>query len=323
MKVAINGFGRIGRAFLKNTLPYEEIEVVYINDLSSKENLAYLFNNDSIYREKYDFDVNEKGFLFNNNQIIFSQEKEIEKLNWKDVDIVIEATGVFREKEILKKYLNLGVKKVILTSTFKDSQDISLLGINDSDNSIISNGSCTTNAVANFLNILDKEIGVKKAVLNTIHAYTANQNLVDNASKDFLRGRNANLNIIPTTTNAALAVTNSLKNLKDKFNGLSVRVPVACGSLADVTFVSNKPTSKEEIQKIILKNIQKEEYADLISANYSLVSSDIIQTSFLGIIDLDLIQVVDKDLIKICVWYDNEWGYAYSLVLQVLKNKLN
>ena len=323
MKVAINGFGRIGRAFLKNTLPYEEIEVVYINDLSSKENLAYLFNNDSIYREKYDFDVNEKGFLFNNNQIIFSQEKEIEKLNWKDVDIVIEATGVFREKEILKKYLNLGVKKVILTSTFKDSQDISLLGINDSDKSIISNGSCTTNAVANFLNILDKEIGVKKAVLNTIHAYTANQNLVDNASKDFLRGRNANLNIIPTTTNAALAVTNSLKNLKDKFNGLSVRVPVACGSLADVTFVSNKPTSKEEIQKIILKNIQKDEYADLISANYSLVSSDIIQTSFLGIIDLDLIQVVDKDLIKICVWYDNEWGYAYSLVLQVLKNKLN
>jgi glyceraldehyde 3-phosphate dehydrogenase len=176
-----------------------------------------------------------------------------------------------------------------------------LLGINSSQDAIISNGSCTTNAVANFLNILDKEIGIKKAVLNTIHAYTANQNLVDNASKDFLRGRNANLNIIPTTTNAAVAVTNSLKNLKDKFNGLSVRVPVACGSLADVTFISNKPTSKEEIEKIILKNIQKEEYSDLISAKNSLVSSDIIQSSFLGIIDLDLIQVIDKDLIKICV----------------------
>lgn len=320
MKVAINGFGRIGRAFLKNTLPYEDIEVVYINDLSSKENLAYLFNNDSIYKEKYDFDVNEKGFLFNNNQIIFSQEKEIDKLNWKDVDIVIEATGVFREKKILEKYLKLGVKKVILTSTFKDSDDISLLGFTESKEKIISNGSCTTNAVALFLDILNKEIGIKHAVLNTIHAYTANQNLVDNASKDFLRGRNASLNIIPTTTNAALAVSSAVTDLKDKFNGLSVRVPVACGSLADVTFVSEKPTSIEELQNIILKNIEKEEYSNLISAEKSLVSSDIIQSQYLGIIDLDLIQVVDNNLIKICIWYDNEWGYAYSLVLQVLKN---
>ena len=320
MKVAINGFGRIGRAFLKNTLPYEDIEVVYINDLSSKENLAYLFNNDSIYKEKYDFDVNEKGFLFNNRQIIFSQEKEIDKLNWKDVDIVIEATGVFREKKILEKYLKLGAKKVILTSTFKDSDDISLLGFTESKEKIISNGSCTTNAVALFLDILNKEIGIKHAILNTIHAYTANQNLVDNASKDFLRGRNANLNIIPTTTNAALAVSNAVTDLKNKFNGISVRVPVACGSLADVTFVSDKPTTKEDLHNIILKNIEKEEYSNLVSAEKSLVSSDIIQSQYLGVIDLDLIQVVDNNLIKICIWYDNEWGYAYSLVLQVLKN---
>jgi len=251
MRISINGFGRIGRAFFRLAFEEPNIQIVAINDLADLENLAYLLKNDTVYG-KFDKKIEIQGNLLviNGKEIPFYQEKDPKDLPWKDleVDIVVEATGVFSDYIKARAHIEAGAKKVIITAPAKGEEDKQgktvLLGINDKDLAkfdVISNGSCTTNAVAPVMKILQERIGIKKAVLNTIHAYTSTQRLVDGPNlKDWRRGRAASQNIVPSSTGAAKCVGKVMKDLDGKFDGIALRVPVVCGSIADITFVSNK-----------------------------------------------------------------------------------
>jgi len=331
MRISINGFGRIGRAFFRLALKESEIQIVAINDLADLENLAYLLKNDTVYG-KFDKKIEKQGkfLVVDNQKIPFFQEKDPKNLPWKDLDVnlVIEATGAFSDYIKAKAHIEAGAKKVIITAPAKGEEDeegkIVLIGINDKDLTkfdVISNGSCTTNAVAPVMKILQEKIGIKKAVLNTIHAYTSTQDLVDSPhAKDWRRGRAASQNIVPSTTGAAKCVGKVIKELDGKFDGIALRVPVVCGSIADITFVSDRDTSAEEINEIFKKASKEENWKGILEAtNEQLVSSDIIKTIAPAIVDLSFTKVIDKDLVKILVWYDNEWAYSWTLLEQIKK----
>jgi len=329
MRIVINGFGRIGRAFFRLVFEESDIQIVAINDLADLENLAYLLKNDTVYG-KFDkkIEKRENLLVIDGKEIPFFQEKDPKDLPWRDlkVDIVIEATGVFSDYNKAKAHIEAGAKKVIITAPAKGEEDKQgktvLLGVNDGDFAkfdIISNGSCTTNAVAPIMKILQEKIGIKKAVLNTIHAYTSTQRSVDGpSSEDWRRGRAASQNIIPSTTGAAKCVGKVMKDLDGKFDGIALRVPVVCGSIADITFVSEKETSVEEINEIFKKASEEKNWEGIVEAtNEQLVSSDIIKTIAPAIVDLSFTKVIDKDLVKILVWYDNEWAYSWTLLQQI------
>lgn len=335
MRIAINGFGRIGRAFFKQALEEPSLEVVAINDLGSLENLVYLLKHDSVYGV-YDKEIEilkDNKIRIANHEIIFFQEKDPKNLPWKDlnIDLVIEATGVFEDYNLAKTHISVGAKKVIITAPAKGEEEkdgrIILLGINEQEIDsfrVVSNGSCTTNAVAPILKVLDEKIGIKKAILNTIHAYTATQNLVDGQTKgsDFLRGRAAAQNIVPSTTGAAKTISKAIKNLEGKFDGLAIRVPVACGSLADITFVSKKETTPQEINDVLIQASNSKKWQNILGVSEEpLVSSDIIKDTRPAIVDLTFTKVIDKDLVKVLIWYDNEWGYAWTLLEQIKRLK--
>jgi glyceraldehyde 3-phosphate dehydrogenase len=352
MRIAINGFGRIGRAFLKQALNEPNLQIVAINDLTDLNNIIYLLRRDTVYGlfDKtlayltYSENDNPYHFLKANptgdfnvnggNNILYFQEKDPKNLPWDElkIDVVIEATGVFEDYNLAKNHLEAGAKRVIITAPAKGEEGkdgrLILLNINDDEIynfPVISNGSCTTNAVSPVLKVLHEKIGIKKAILNTIHAYTATQNLVDGTvkGKDFLRGRAAALNIVPSTTGAAISITKALKDLENKFDGLAIRVPVICGSLADITFISNRETSVEEVNEVLLKASHQDQWKNILAVSVEpLVSSDIIQNSSPAIVDLSFTKVVDKDLVKVLVWYDNEWGYAWTLVEQLRRISL-
>ena len=283
MKIAINGFGRIGRAFFRQAIKEPDIEIVAINDLADFQNLVYLLKHDTVYGPfdqpikvqtnlQVSQQINARGILSVNNQDIwFFQEKDPLNLPWKalNIDAVIEATGVFDDYEKAKSHLQAGAKKVIITAPAKGEEEgikgrTILLGINEEENKnfeIISNGSCTTNAISPVLEILNEKIGIQKAILNTTHAYTATQALVDSpCSKDWLRGKAGAQNLVPSTTGAAQTIAKVIKTLENKFDGLAIRVPVICGSLADITFVSAKPTTKEEINELLTQASQEERW---------------------------------------------------------------
>jgi len=334
MRISINGFGRIGRAFFRLAFEESDIQIVAINDLADLENLAYLLKNDTVYG-KFDKEIETRGNLLviDGKEIPFYQEKDPKNLPWKDleVDIVVEATGAFSDYIKARTHIEAGAKKVIITAPAKGEEDKQgktvLLGINDEDLAkfdIISNGSCTTNAVAPVMKILQEKIGIKKAVLNTIHAYTSTQRLVDGPnSKDLRRGRAASQNIVPSSTGAAKCVGKVMKDLDGKFDGIALRVPVACGSIADITFVSEKDTSVEEINKIFKEASGTKSWEGIMKAtNEQLVSSDIIKTIASAIVDLSFTKVIDRDLVKILVWYDNEWAYSWTLLQQIKKLSL-
>ncbi|MGE4554959.1 MAG: type I glyceraldehyde-3-phosphate dehydrogenase [Candidatus Paceibacterota bacterium] len=341
--VAINGFGRIGRAFFRIAFGQKNIKISAINDLSEIKNIAYLLKRDTVYglyekkveviekKEKIG-KIESVGYLLvDGEKIPVFSEKEPKNLPWKElnIDVVIESTGVFEDYLKAKDHLMAGAKKVIISAPAKgeekkDGRTI-LLSINDEEAkkfSVISNGSCTTNAVAPVIKILDEKLKIKKAVLNTIHAYTASQSLVDGFKKgDFLRGRAAAVNIVPSTTGASKTVSKVLENLENKFDGLAIRVPIICGSLADITFLSSKETSKEEVNEILKKASLEKRWRSLVEVSEEpLVSSDIIKKNAPAIVDLTFTRVVDKDLVKILVWYDNEWGYSFTLLEQILRN---
>jgi len=335
MRISINGFGRIGRAFFRLAFEEPRIQIVAINDLADLENLAYLLKNDTVYG-KFDKKIEKQGKLLviDGKEIPFFQEKDPKSLPWGNlkVDLVVEATGAFSDYVKAKAHIDAGAKKVIITAPAKGEEDKQgktvLLGINDEDLAkfdIISNGSCTTNAVAPIMKILQEKIGIKKAVLNTIHAYTSTQLLVDGAnSKDWRRGRAASQNIVPSSTGAAKCVGKVMEDLGGKFDGIALRVPVVCGSIADITFVSEKNTSVEEINKIFKKASEEKNWEGIVEAtNEQLTSSDIIKTIAPAIVDLSFTKVVDKDLVKILVWYDNEWAYSWTLLQQIKKLLLN
>ncbi len=333
-KIAINGFGRIGRQFLKVASQKEELDIVAINDLGDPDNLAYLLKYDSA-QKRWDAEISverdaEQTFLVvNGKKIRFVSEREPANLPWKalEIDIVVESTGFFTKYEDAKAHIDAGAKRVVISAPGKGDEGIGqtiLMGINnDKLNACLvsSNGSCTTNATSPVAQIMSETVGVKKAFLNTIHGYTATQKIVDGPdAKDWRRGRAAAQNIIPSTTGAAISVTKAVNELEGKFDGIAMRVPVVTGSIADFTFLAKRETSVDELREIF-KNAAKEERWQGIftTTDEQLVSSDIIGTPYASIVDLSFIKVVDGDLVKILAWYDNEMGYTYSLVKHVVE----
>jgi glyceraldehyde 3-phosphate dehydrogenase len=330
IKVGINGFGRIGRTFFRLAQEREDIEVVAVNDLGSIESLAYLLKYDTAYR-KASFAVETKdGKLFvEGKEIAFVQEREPSKIPWGTlgVDVVVEATGIFTSYEKAAAHLKGGAKRVVITGPVKDEAGTVpgatvLMGVNEGDMkgvSITSNASCTTNATSPLIAILHEALGVEKALLNTTHAYTASQSLQDGPSKkDVREGRAAAENIVPSSTGAAVAVTQTYPALKGKFDGISVRVPVPVGSLVDITFVASRDTTAEEVNEILTKAAQSEKWKTLFGVtNEPLVSSDIIGLTYASMADLAFTRVVGGNLVKVLAWYDNEASYTHTLLKHV------
>lgn len=322
INIAINGFGRIGRATLKIIMEkHHNLNIVAINDLTDPATLAHLLKYDSNYGQSSLDIKSKKGALIINKKVtpVFSQ-RDPSLLPWKDlkVDIVLECTGIFRTKEEMKLHLQAGAKKVILSAPAKDNTKTIVLGVNEqkikeSDN-LLSNASCTTNCLAPITNLIMKKYGIKKATMTTIHAYTASQNIVDGPHKDLRRGRAAAVNIVPTSTGAAIAVAKTIPSLKGKLDGGAIRVPVLVGSLCDIVYHLKKKVNVEEVNRTIIK-FSKGSYKGIIGVTKEpLVSSDIIGNSHSSIVDLLSTKVIGGDLLKIMSWYDNEWGYANRLV---------
>ena len=333
-KVAINGFGRIGRLFLRESIGRSDFEVVAVNDLGDLENLAYLLKYDTVYGV-FEGDIKsdkDKGELVVNGKVIkVLQVKDPTQLPWKDlgIDVAIEATGLFESFEGAKAHISAGAKRAVITAPAKDAEGEGrtiLIGVNDEDLSkcqVSSNGSCTTNSIAAVMKVLSLNPGIVKASLSTVHAYTATQSIVDGpvrGGKDFRRGRAAAQNISPSTTGAAIAVTRGLPDLAGKFDGMAMRVPVAAGSLSDITFLAKRETSAEEVNGILETASKDPKYGGVFKVTRDqLVSSDILGSRFGGIVDLGFTKVVDGDLVKVLCWYDNEAGYVATLIAHIAK----
>jgi glyceraldehyde 3-phosphate dehydrogenase len=322
--VAINGFGRIGRATFKILRDTADLDVAVINDVVAPEYLAYLLKFDSVYgRYPHEVSHDEDGIIVDDRHYLVTHEKDPADLPWKarGVDIVFECTGLFTQKADLTKHLQAGAGFVILSAPSK-SDDVPTVihGVNhNGDTTFLSCASCTTNCVTPVIEIVDRRIGIRKATMTTIHAYTSSQAIVDAPNKKMRRGRTAGVNIVPTSTGAAIATTRAVPQLKGKFDGLAVRVPVAVGSLADMVMLTTRATSAEEINSIFREEAESERYRGIVGASeQELVSSDIISDSRASIVDLTMTQVVDGDLVKIMSWYDNEWGYASQMVREAV-----
>lgn len=322
-KVAINGFGRIGRNAFKIAFARSDVEIVAVNDLTDTKTLAYLLKHDSNYGT-YDKEVSydDKHIIVDGNKIVVCAEKDPALLPWKDmaVDVVIESTGRFTDKEGASGHIKAGAKRVVISGPTKsDGVDTIVLGANDDQlegsTEVISNASCTTNSLGAVMAVLDAEFGVEKSMLTTVHSYTASQVLQDAPAKDLREGRNAAENIVPTTTGAAIAVTLTLPQLKDKFDGLSIRVPTPVVSISDVTALLKKNVTVEQINDAFKKAAKEPYYQGILGVSEEpLVSSDYIGNSNSGTVDLLLTKVVGGNMVKVMVWYDNEWGYSNRLV---------
>jgi glyceraldehyde 3-phosphate dehydrogenase len=325
-KIAINGLGRIGRATMKIILDTTGLELVAINDIVPTDNLAYLVKYDTVYgRYPKQVDHTEDSLIIDGKKYPVYHEKDPANLPWSErgVDIVIESTGVFTKKDDLQKHIQAGAKFVILSAPAK-GDDISTvvygLPREGEPDQIISCASCTTNSVTPPMEIMNRRVGVKKAMLTTVHAYTSSQAIVDSPAKKKRRGRAAAANFVPTTTGAAIATTKALPELAGKFDGVAIRGPVPVGSISDITFLAARETSVEEINQIFREEAESEQYNGILGVtDDGLVSSDIIQDSRAAIIDLEMTQVVDGDLVKIMSWYDNEWGYSSQMVREALR----
>lgn len=332
IKVGINGFGRIGRAFLKESWDNPEIEVVAVNDLGNIENMAYLLKYDTVYRTwNHDVSIAGTDIVIDGRKVKFVSEKEPIKLPWGElgVDVVVESTGLFTAFDKAKVHLDAGAKKVVISAPAKGSDgsvqgETILLGVNEDKFGtcdITSNASCTTNAASPLIAILDEALGIEKAILNTVHGYTASQALVDGPSKKDLReGRAAAQNIVPSSTGAAIAVTKAFPKLEGLFDGISLRVPVPAGSIVDVTFISKKETTAEEVNAILKKGAKDKRWENIFAATEEeLVSSDILGSHYGSMADLKMTRVVGGTLVKVMGWYDNEAGYTYTLIDHVIK----
>ena len=333
LRVAINGFGRIGRNAFKVAVEKhaDKLEIVGINDLTSPAVLAHLLKYDSAYGV-WDHEVSsdEKCIYVDQKTYTVYQEKEPAKLPWKDlnVDVVIESTGRFTNTEGMTQHITAGAKKVVLSAPAKGGGvETILIGVNAQNykgEKLVNNASCTTNCIAPVVSIIDEVFGVAKALMTTVHGVTAEQNLVDGPppggkSNDLRRARAAYVNIIPTTTGAAVATTEALPKLKGLFDGRALRVPVITGSISDITFVLKKRTTVEEVNQAIKKACSDPRWQAVVAwSEEPLVSSDIIGRSESAIVDLPLTQVIDGDLLKIFAWYDNEYGYSNRLIEQVI-----
>lgn len=322
-KLAINGFGRIGRNAFKIAFERKDLEIVAINDLTDTKTLAYLLKHDSNYGTyHHDVSHDDAGIIVDGKHIKVLAERDPVALPWGDmsVDIVIESTGFFTDKEGASKHVQAGAKRVVISGPTKsDGVDTIVLGANDDkiagSTEVISNASCTTNSLAAVMAVLDAEFGVEKSLLTTVHSYTASQVVQDAPKKDLREGRNAAENMVPTTTGAAIAVTKTLPQLEGKFDGLSIRVPTPVVSISDVTALLSRDVTVEDVNNAFKKAAKEPYYQGILGVSEEpLVSRDYIGNSHSGVVDLLLTKVVGGNLIKIAVWYDNEWGYSNRLV---------
>ena len=323
IRVAINGFGRIGRNALKILLERHDAQVVAINDITDAATLAHLLKHDSTYGT-YDKKVSstEKSLIINTREIPVFAEKDPANLPWKklNVDVVIESTGFFTKPEDAKAHITAGAKKVIISAPAKgEGAKTVVLGVNEDvleeGDVIISNASCTTNCIAPVMKVLEDEFGIEKAMMTTVHSYTGSQRILDAPAKDLREARSAAENIVPTSTGASKAAALAIPSLKDRFNGLSVRVPTPVVSLSDITAVLKTSTTKEDLANLFKKAAKEPYYEGIIGVTEEeLVSTDFIGDPHSCIVDLPLIDVVGGDMVKIVAWYDNEWGYSNRLV---------
>ena len=340
-RVAINGAGRIGRAFLKLAMTNPELEVVAINDIGDINNIAYLLKYDTVYKASgldvkvegapgMDGAAGNQGFVINGKKVAYTSVKDPATLPWAamQVDVVVESTGLFTSFEKARAHITAGAKRVVITGPVKDdpkdaTEATVLMVLNEgalADAVVTSNASCTTNAGSPLMAILDETVGIEKALLNTVHAYTASQTIVDGPSKkDFREGRAAAQNIVPSSTGAAVAVTKVLPQLAGKFDGISIRVPVPVGSIVDITFISKRPTDAKEVNDILKKASMDPKWAGIFTVvEDPIVSSDIVGNTHASIADLAFTRVADGNLVKVLAWYDNEMGYTHTLVRHVV-----
>lgn len=327
VRVAINGFGRIGRNVFRIADKKDEVDIVAINDMFSPDQLAILLKYDSVYR-RFDgmIEAMEGGFKVNGKAVKVLKEKDPTKLPWKDlgVDLVVESTGVFRMREQVAMHLTAGAKKAILTVPAKDEIDRTIvLGVNDEmlkpGDQIVSNASCTTNCLAPVAKVLHDNFTIKSGLMTTIHAYTNDQRLLDLPHSDMRRARSAAINLIPTTTGAAKAIGKVIPDLNGKLDGMAMRVPVPTGSLVDLSVVLDKDVTKDDINGAIKKAADGPMKGILEYCTDPIVSSDIIENPHSSIFDSLATMVIDKRFVKLISWYDNEWGYSTRVVDLIIK----
>lgn len=327
VRVAINGFGRIGRAFVRAAhTAGADIEIVGINDLGSIENLAYLLQYDSVYgRAPFEVSIEDAQLRIGAWKVPVTAERDPAQLPWKElgVAVVVESTGLFTDYEKAQAHIAAGARRVVISAPAKGEAVTVLMGVNEEKLptcTVSSNASCTTNATSPVVAILDEVIGIEKAILNTTHSYTATQAIVDGPSKKgFREGRAAALNMIPSSTGAAVAVTQAYTALAGKFDGISVRVPTPAGSLADITFIAKRNTTVLEVNEALRSAAQTERWEGILAvSDQEFVSSDIVGQPYGSIVDTSLTRVVDGNLVKVLAWYDNEMGYAHTLVRHVV-----
>ncbi len=326
IKVAINGLGRIGRATLKIVLENPQLELVAANDIISPDNIVYLLRYDTVYG-RYDKPVSTNGstLFVEDHKIHLFSERDPSRLPWKDlnIDVVFECTGVFTKREDLEKHIYAGARNVILSAPAK-SDDVPTVvhGVNTVDGSthILACASCTTNCITPVIEILGRRIGIQKAIMNTVHAYTASQSIVDGPNKRLERGRAGGANFVPTTTGAAIATTKALPQYKGRFDGIAIRGPVTVGSVADIVAVTSRPTTVEEVNRIFSEEAGSERYRAVLGVTDDpIVSSDIIRDARASVVDLGMTRVIDGDLVQVLSWYDNEWGFSNQMVREALQ----
>jgi glyceraldehyde 3-phosphate dehydrogenase len=319
--VAINGLGRIGRAALKILLDDDRLSLVGVNDIVDADNLAYLIAYDTVYgRYHREVSTQDGDLLINGRRIPIFAERDPGNLPWGDldVDLVLECTGVFTTEETLKKHIQAGASYVILSAPTKSEAVPTVVhGVNrpEGEPRIISCASCTTNCITPVIEVAHRGIGVERAVMTTVHAYTASQQLVDGPSKSFRRGRAGAANLVPTSTGAARATTRAVPGLAGRFDGIAVRAPIPVGSVADIVFVASRATTAEEVNDAYRQEAANERYQGILGVSEDpLVSADIIGDSRAAVVDLELTRVVDGTLVKVMAWYDNEWGFTHQMV---------
>jgi glyceraldehyde 3-phosphate dehydrogenase len=325
--IAINGLGRIGRAAFKILLETPELELRAVNDLNTADDLAYLLNYDTVYGHSHKkVTATPDGLRVDGKTYPVFDERDAARLPWGklQIEIVLECTGAFNQYADLKRHLTAGAKTVILSAPAKGPEIATMVHrvntTNGPTTGVISCASCTTNCIAPVVEVMGRRIGIEKAIMTTVHAYTATQAIVDRPNKKRRRGRAAAANLIPSSTGAAIATTKALPQYEGKFDGLAVRVPLAIGSLADLVFLTSRRTTIEEVNAIFTEEADSDRYRDVLGVtDDSLVSSDIIQDPRASIIDLGLTQVVDGNLVKVMSWYDNEWGYTSQMIREAVR----